>query len=178
MAVTTEQSSVTQSEESQSEAVISRLHLSDNQKKLKEDFETKRRREAKDDALKEKQRRKRVCNWHFLIDCLLEIFILNFEQFKSTCRNSVQGLTFNFFCGGLKDHHLSNPGLDFSKETSSKLGLSCPRFFFYQRIFELKIQIFFQEIQARRTLQISGVPSKIFVLKKKAPFSPFYLHYV
>lgn len=82
---------MTQSEESQSEAVISRLHLSDNQKKLKEDFETKRRREAKDDALKEKQRRKRVCNWHFLIDCLLEIFILNFEQFKSTCRNSVQG---------------------------------------------------------------------------------------
>jgi hypothetical protein len=51
-----------QTDESQSETVISRLHLSDNQKKLKEDFETKRRKEAKDDALKEKQRRKRVCS--------------------------------------------------------------------------------------------------------------------
>ncbi|XP_022309550.1 uncharacterized protein LOC111115190 isoform X1 [Crassostrea virginica] len=47
------------SEDSQSETVISRLHLSENQKKVRDDFEAKRRKEARDDALKEKQRRKR-----------------------------------------------------------------------------------------------------------------------
>ena len=48
------------SEDSQSETVISRLHLSENQKKVRDDFEAKQRKEARDDALKEKQRRKRV----------------------------------------------------------------------------------------------------------------------
>nr|XP_011425061.2 uncharacterized protein LOC105326625 isoform X1 [Crassostrea gigas] len=47
------------SEDNQSETVISRLHLSDKQKCVRDDFEAKRRKEARDDALKEKQRRKR-----------------------------------------------------------------------------------------------------------------------
>uniref|UniRef100_K1QYD0 UBX domain-containing protein 1 n=1 Tax=Magallana gigas TaxID=29159 RepID=K1QYD0_MAGGI len=47
------------SDDNQSETVISRLHLSDKQKCVRDDFEAKRRKEARDDALKEKQRRKR-----------------------------------------------------------------------------------------------------------------------
>lgn len=50
-----------ESEDNQSETVISRLHLSDKQKSVRDDFEAKRRKEAREDALKEKQRRKRVC---------------------------------------------------------------------------------------------------------------------
>lgn len=65
-AVSTDQSKPSKShrsdsEDNQSETVISRLHLSDKQKCVRDDFEAKRRKEARDDALKEKQRRKRVC---------------------------------------------------------------------------------------------------------------------
>lgn len=48
-----------ESEDNQSETVISRLHLSDKQKSVRDDFEAKRRKEAREDAVKEKQRRKR-----------------------------------------------------------------------------------------------------------------------
>ncbi|XP_061179770.1 uncharacterized protein LOC133188390 [Saccostrea echinata] len=48
-----------ESEESQSETVISRLHLSEDQKRVRADFEAKQRKEAREDAWKEKQRRKR-----------------------------------------------------------------------------------------------------------------------
>lgn len=65
-AVSTDQSKPSKShrsdsDDNQSETVISRLHLSDKQKCVRDDFEAKRRKEARDDALKEKQRRKRVC---------------------------------------------------------------------------------------------------------------------
>ncbi|XP_062566491.1 uncharacterized protein LOC134228813 [Saccostrea cucullata] len=48
-----------ESEDNQSETVISRLHLSDDQKRVRADFEAKQRKEAREDAWKEKQRRKR-----------------------------------------------------------------------------------------------------------------------
>ena len=47
-------------ESNSSEAVVSRLHLSDNQRKQKEGFEQKKRDEAKRKALLEKKRQKEV----------------------------------------------------------------------------------------------------------------------
>lgn len=50
--------------------------MSENQKKVRDDFEAKRRKEARDDALKEKQRRKRVGDHYFFLSLsILSLFL-------------------------------------------------------------------------------------------------------
>ena len=60
------QSEVTQQLTDQSEsAVVSRMHLSDQQRKVKEGFEQKKRDEAKKQAVLEKRRQKEVSDDYY-----------------------------------------------------------------------------------------------------------------